>query len=236
MDSTEDRRAMTDTAAGGDQDQGAADESAALFWERHYRSRRPGAARVNPLLAETVSPLNPGVALDLGCGAGGDAIWLARQGWQVTAVDISTTAVERVRERARELGIADRVTAERHDLAESFPAGRFDLVSAQYFHTPLQLPRARVLRTAARALRPGGLLLIVDHGSTAPWSWNQDPDIHHPTPGEIAAELDLDPARWSVLRADMPERRATGPAGESATVIDNVLLVQHAPVQHAGTE
>lgn len=229
MDSTEDRRAVADTTAGGAQEQGAADENAEVFWERHYRSRRLGATRVNPLLAETVSSLTPGAALDLGCGAGGDALWLARQGWQVTAVDISTTAVERVRERAGELGVAGRVTVEQHDLAESFPAGRFDLVSAQYFHTPLQLPRARVLRTAASALRPGGLLLIVDHGSTAPWSWNQDPDIHHPTPAEIAAELALDPARWSVLRADMPERRATGPAGESATVIDNVLLVQHVP-------
>ncbi|MEV2251734.1 class I SAM-dependent methyltransferase [Streptomyces sp. NPDC050147] len=215
---------MEETAAAGDR--GAADENAASFWERHYRSRRPGAARVNPLLAETVSSLDPGAALDLGCGAGGDAIWLARQGWRVTAVDISATAVERVRERARELGIADRVTAERHDLADSFPAGRFDLVSAQYFHTPLPLPRARVLRSAARALRPGGHLLIVDHGSTAPWSWNQDPGIHYPTPTEIAAELDLDPEHWSVLRADMPRRRATGPAGESATVTDNVLLVQ----------
>nr|AUO16413.1 methyltransferase [Streptomyces sp. IMB7-145] len=68
--------------------------------------------------------------------------------------------------------------------------------------------------------------VIVDHGSTAPWSWNQDPDIHYPTPTEIAAELDLDPAHWSVLRSGMPGRQATGPAGESATVIDNVLLVQ----------
>lgn len=226
MHSIHSRRTVTDASDASEGDRSAAEESAESFWERHYRSRRPGAARVNPLLAETVSPLRPGAALDLGCGAGGDAIWLAQQGWQVTAVDVSTTAVERVRERARELGIADRVAAEQHDLADSFPAGQFDLVSAQYFHTPLQLSRGRVLRTAARALRPGGLLLIVDHGSTAPWSWNQDPDIHYPTPTEIAADLGLDPARWSALRSDMPQRRATGPAGETATVIDNVLLVQ----------
>ncbi|MEV4012562.1 class I SAM-dependent methyltransferase [Nonomuraea angiospora] len=222
MDTTQRRHPTADVAG----DQGSANEDAELFWERHYRTRRTGNARVNPLLAETAAPLRPGAALDLGCGAGGDAIWLAEHGWHVTAVDISVTAVERVRERARELGIADRVTAEQHDLARTFPAGRFDLVSAQYFHTPFPLLRGQVLRTAAQALRPGGLLLIVDHGSTAPWSWNQDPGLHYPTPTEIAAELDLDPARWTVLRADMPHRRATEPAGQTATVIDHVLLIQ----------
>ncbi|MEO3804618.1 class I SAM-dependent methyltransferase [Nonomuraea sp. B1E8] len=224
MDSTRQRRSTADARGG----QGTAEQDAELFWERHYRARRSWDARVNPLLAETAAPLRPGAALDLGCGAGGDAIWLARQGWHVTAVDISATAVERVRERARDLGVADRVVTEQHDLGRSFPAGAFDLVSAQYFHTPFPLQRSQVLRTAAGALGPGGLLLVVDHGSTAPWSWNQDPGIHYPTPAEVAAELVLDPARWSVLRADMPSRRATGPAGESATVIDNILLVQRA--------
>ncbi len=203
-----------------------AGDEAALFWEKHYGARRGWDQRVNPLLAETAEPLRPGVALDLGCGAGGDALWLARHGWQVTAVDLSTTAVERVRERARELGVGDRIATEQHDLARSFPSGEFDLVSAQYLHTPFALPRSQVLRTAARALRPGGLLLIVDHGSTAPWSWNQDPDTHYPTPTEIAAELDLDPERWPVLRADTPRRRATGPAGETATVTDHILVLR----------
>ncbi|MFD8918689.1 class I SAM-dependent methyltransferase [Streptomyces sp. NPDC059569] len=223
MDSTRPQPPAADDDAGG---RGAPSEDAEQFWERHYRTRRAWDARVNPLLAETAAPLRPGAALDLGCGAGGDTIWLAQQGWHVTAVDISATALERIRERAHDLGIAGRVATEQHDLARSFPAGEFDLVSAQYFHTPFPLLRGQVLRRAARALRPGGLLLIVDHGSTAPWSWNQDPDLHYPTPTEVAAGLDLDPAHWSVLRADMPRRRATGPAGETATVVDNVLLVQ----------
>ncbi|WP_055566378.1 class I SAM-dependent methyltransferase [Streptomyces atriruber] len=204
----------------------AAVESAEQFWERHYRTHRDWGTRVNPLLAETATPLLPGTALDLGCGAGGDAVWLAQQGWHVTAVDISVTAVERLRERARHLGVVDRVTAAQHDLAGGLPAGRFDLVSAQYFHTPFPLLRTHVLRAAARSLRPGGLLLIVDHGSTAPWSWNQDPARHFPTPEEVAADLGLDPARWPVLRAEMARRRATGPGGETATVVDNVLLIQ----------
>ncbi len=209
-------------------DTDAAGEPARPFWEKHHRARRPGAERVNPLLAEIAEPLHPGAALDLGCGSGGDTIWLAQHGWQVTAVDIAATAVERVRARAGELGLGGQVHTEQHDLARSFPAGQFDLVSAQYLHTPFPLPRGRVLRTAARALRPGGLLLVVDHGSTAPWSWNRDPDTHHPTPTEIAAELDLDPEQWPILRADMPRRRATGPAGQTATVTDNVLVLRRA--------
>jgi len=196
------------------------------FWEELHRNLAGSAKPPNQRLVEIAESLSPGVALDLGCGPGGDAIWLAQRGWRVTAVDISATAVARVEAAAGELGLGDRVTGERHDLAHSFPTGTFDLVNAQYFHTPFALDRSAVLRTAAQALRPGGRLLIVDHGSTAPWSWNQDPDTHLPTPDEVAASLDLDPQQWTVLRAEMPQRRATGPGGQTATVADNVLLVQ----------
>ncbi|QBI53561.1 SAM-dependent methyltransferase [Streptomonospora litoralis] len=209
---------IADTASGAE---------AARFWDEQYRVPRPAQTdRANPLLAEIAAGLTPGTALDLGCGAGGDALWLAGRGWRVTAVDISANAVRRLTEHARARGLRTSVTAERVDLAEDFPAGGFDLVSAQYLHTPFALPRYRVLRTAAHALRPGGRLVVVDHGSTAPWSWNQDPETHYPTPHEVAAELDLDWARWPIERADMPRRRARGPGGRSATVVDNVLVVR----------
>lgn len=205
-------------------------DDAGTFWENLYRERRDNqelwGARPGQRLVEVAGHLSPGTALDLGCGAGGDTVWLARRGWRVTAVDISATAVDQVRAVADAAGLGDRVATERHDLGETFPAGTFDLVSAQYLHTPFALDRARVLRTAAHALRPGGRLLVVDHGSIAPWSWNQDPGTHHPSPAEVHAGLELDPARWTVERADTPHREATGPGGQTATVIDHVLLIR----------
>jgi SAM-dependent methyltransferase len=200
---------------------------AVRFWDDVYAARpAPADPRPNVRLTETVTGLPPGDVLDLGCGAGGDALWLARQGWHVTAVDVSSVAVERLTQLAAAHGLSERITARRHDLRESFPDGTFDLVCAHYLHTPLDLDRASVLRTAAHALRPGGRLLVVDHGSTAPWSWNQDPDLRHPAPQEVAADIALDPAAWTVERADASRRVASGPDGRTAEVTDHILIVR----------
>ncbi|MGC9380090.1 SAM-dependent methyltransferase [Streptomyces sp. MH13] len=197
------------------------------FWDGVYAAR-PEADRPQPnaRLTETMTGLPPGDALDLGCGDGGDALWLAGQKWHVTAVDISAVAVERLAALASSHGLGDRVTAVRHDVHESFPPGGFDLICAHYLHTPFDLDRATVLRSAAHALRAGGRLLVVDHGSAAPWSWNQDPDIRYPSPREVAAGINLDPATWTVERADTPHRIATGPDGQTAEVTDHVLLIR----------
>lgn len=112
---------------------------AVAFWDDVYAGR-PAAEgpRPNARLTETVTGLGlpPGEALDLGCGEGGDALWLAGQGWRVTAVDISAVAVERLTALARAQALGDRVLAARHDVQESFPPGEFDLVCAHYLHTP----------------------------------------------------------------------------------------------------
>ena len=203
------------------------DRRAEEFWEGHYRQREQvWSGNPNAVLVDVVGGLPAGRALDLGCGEGGDAIWLAGLGWRVTAVDVSKIALERVAARAAAEGVASRIDFQQHDLAQTFPAGIFDLISAQYFHSPLAFPRERILRGAARALAPDGLLLIVDHASIAPWSWNQDRATPFPTPAETLATLDLDPEQWHTERLVAPQRQATGPGGQVATVTDNVIVVR----------
>ncbi|QEU96803.1 SAM-dependent methyltransferase [Streptomyces kanamyceticus] len=200
---------------------------AARYWDAVYTERpTPEEPRPNARLVETVTALPPGDALDLGCGGGGDALWLADQGWRVTALDVSAVATAALAQKARARGLGDRITATQHDVRASLPDLRCDLVTAHYFHTPYDQDRTPVLNAAAGLLRVGGRLLIVDHGSTAPWSWNQDPGVRYPTPQEVAALLDLSPEQWEIDRADTPSRTAIGPDGSTAEVIDHVLLVR----------
>jgi SAM-dependent methyltransferase len=197
------------------------------FWEGHYQAHeRLWSGGANPVLVDVAGSLPPGTALDLGCGEGGDAIWLAGRGWRVTAVDVSVTALDRASAHAATAGVADRIDVQRHDLARTFPAGAFDLICALYLHSPVAFPRDRVLQAAARAVAPSGLLLVVAHASVAPWSWNRDPHARFPTPEEALAALDLTPEQWRTDRLGAPERQATGPNRESATVTDNIIAVR----------
>jgi SAM-dependent methyltransferase len=119
------------------------------------------SGRPNGRLLAEVASLTPGRALDVGCGEGADAIWLARRGWTVTAIDISDVAVVRAREAAELAGAA--VDWVRGDALQTpFPAGSFDLVSMQYPALPKAAGEAAV-RALLAAVRPGGLLLAVYH-------------------------------------------------------------------------
>ncbi|MDO8395366.1 MAG: bifunctional NAD(P)/FAD-dependent oxidoreductase/class I SAM-dependent methyltransferase, partial [Dietzia sp.] len=128
-------------------------------WEGEYTDDGPRwSGAVNATTAAVVDPLPVGSALDLGCGEGGDAVWLAEQGWDVTAVDLSPTAVSRGAEVAAARGVADRIDWVAHDLTTWTTEKRFDLVAASFFHSPVDLSRTRILRCAAEWVRPGGHL------------------------------------------------------------------------------
>lgn len=140
---------------------GAAEQAAE--WDAKY-SEGEGArwsGRPNGRLVAEVADLNPGRALDVGCGEGADAIWLARRGWTVTAIDVSEVAVRRAREAAEVAGATvDWVSGDA--LQGPFPARSFDLVSMQYPALPKAAGEAAV-RTLLDTVRPGGLLLAVYH-------------------------------------------------------------------------
>ncbi len=173
------------------------------FWERRYgEGEQIWSGRPNASLTREAADLAPGHALDLGCGEGGDAIWLAQQGWQVTAVDISRVALDRAAARAAVEGVADRITWRRTDLANAFPTGSYDLVSAQFLHSPAEFPRERVLRRAAAAVAPGGTLLIVSHAAFPARHDHPHPEMNFPTPDEMLSSLQLDPDLWTVERAE----------------------------------
>ena len=206
-------------------DTGTSDStSTERYWEERYRDAPVWSGRPNVLLVREVADLPPGTALDLGCAEGADAVWLAQRGWRVTGVDVSPTALRRAAAHAADAGVV--VDWQHHDLARTFPDGTFDLVCAQYLHSPDEVPGRRdaVLRRATAAVAPGGLLLVVGHAAHTPWS-AQHHHVHLPTTGEVLAALALD-ATWRVELEDVVDRDVTDPDGNPTTRRDNVLRVR----------
>lgn len=217
-------------------------ESAADYWEARYGEREQiWSGRPNDALVDTMSGRPPGRALDLGCGEGGDTVWLASQGWEVTAVDISTTAVDRARARAAASGISTRqVTWVVEDLGAWRPAGEYELASACFLHSTVEFPRTDILRRAAGAVARGGHLLVVGHAEPPPWfaahEEREEADgsqhgHHHSDhdflgPAEELAALELDEAAWEVAVSEVRRRESTGPDGEPAVLLDTVVLAR----------
>ncbi|GAA0950537.1 class I SAM-dependent methyltransferase [Actinocorallia libanotica] len=187
-------------------------------WDRKYAAKELlWSVEPNRFAAEGLAGLPPGRALDLACGEGRNALWLASRGWKVRAVDFSPVAVARARELDREGAVEWEVA----DLtAYPFPVAAEDLVLVSYLHLPPAQMRP-VLANAARALAPGGTFFFVghdlenlEHGTGGP----QDPDVLH-TPEAVAGALD----GLEVVRAE----RLTRPVGERTAV--DTLVVARAP-------
>ncbi|MEV6059817.1 class I SAM-dependent methyltransferase [Nocardia asteroides] len=201
-------------------------QTAEEFWEGFYAERdQVWTGNANKTLVREVTGMSPGTALDLGCGEGGDAIWLAAQGWRVTAVDVSATAMERGARHAADAGV--QVTWERHDLQESFPAGTFDLVSAQFLHSPVERTdeRATILRKAAAAVAPGGVLVIGSHAHWPTWVTTPPEHVAFPTIEDMLGQLALGP-EWQVETAELVTSPSTSPEGVEGERADSVLSLR----------
>ncbi len=199
-------------------------------WDKRYsESTKVWSGNPNQRLVEQVAGLPVGRALDVGAGEGGDAVWLAQQGWTVTAVDVSEVALTKTAAHAREAGVGDRVTTLHHDLVarRELPGG-FDLVSAQFLHPPLDL-FDEIHQALAAAVRPGGHLLVVGHHpmdvETGVRSGHGHSELLF-TPDKVVATLD--PEQWEVLVCDTPTRESHHDHGPSE-VTDSVVLAVRKP-------
>ena len=201
------------------------------FWDDRYRSAHAlWSGNPNRHLVTEADGLPPGTALDAGAGEGADAIWLARRGWRVTAVDISSVALERAAEHAAQAGdaVAERIQWLREDLKEWAPPARaYDLVTAQYLHVPAEIRRRLVARLAA-AVADGGTLLIVGHHpldleTTMPRP--RQPELFF-TGDDLAADLDGD--GWKIVTNVAAPHEATDPEGRPVVVHDTVFRARRA--------
>jgi SAM-dependent methyltransferase len=180
------------------------------YWQQHWRAGRIGrTAPANPYLAEELAGLVPGTALDAGCGAGAEAIWLAGHGWEVTAADISAEALARAAERAQAAEVAVRWVEA--DLSTWEPTTRFDLVTTHYAHPAI--PQLEFYDRLARWVRPGGALLIVGHLHTHGHTHGHGHDDEPPAEASVTAAAvtaRLDGTAWRVETAVERQRAVPG--------------------------
>ena len=170
------------------------------FWEERWSEVPPSRATERPPnahLSAEVADLAPGRALDAGCGHGSDALWLAAQGWQVTGVDFSATALSHARAAAEAAGA--EIEWIEGDLATwAPPPGRYDLVVCLYVHVAGSVEE--MVRRMASGVAPGGTLLMVGH---------------HPAGDQVQVSVEdavtaLDPDRWEIVVAEERPRAAAG--------------------------
>lgn len=195
------------------------------YWDGRYRSAdRVWSGHPNAHLVGEASAIAPGTALDVGCGEGADAIWLAERGWQVTAVDVSTVALDRAAANAAGAGdeVSGRITWQHLDLTRQAPTGPFDLVSVQFLHLP-PAQRDAVLDRLAAIVSAGGSLLVVGHHPSDLQTTVRRPRVPELffTGADLAARLP--PDDWQVVTDAAPERTVADPDGRPVAVRDTVF-------------
>ncbi|HEX2856900.1 MAG TPA: class I SAM-dependent methyltransferase [Propionibacteriaceae bacterium] len=179
-------------------------------WDKRYASSdRIWSGEPNHALTREVGALTPGRALDVGCGEGADAVWLARHGWEVSAIDPSKVALERAQRAAADAGV--EISWWLGQLVEhDLPLESFDLVSA--FYVPLVRDHAPVERLIS-LVAPGGTLLVVHHADFADHAIAHGRDPEELAGPDLVAEALADDDGWTVVVNERRERPATGTAG-----------------------
>ncbi len=181
-------------------------------WDARYGEKAEGiwSGEPNHALVVEASRLTPGRVLEVGCGEGADAVWLAGHGWEVVALDPSGVALERAREGATAAGVdVTWVHAELADVADDLPADVFDLVTAFY---PTLFTDTSPLRALTRLVAPGGSLLVVHHADVDP----ERARAHGFDPADLLQPADVAAGvgeGWTVAVDERRERLISGGAG-----------------------
>lgn len=191
-------------------------------WDDRYRDREwLWTVDANRFVVQEVSGLAPGTALDLAAGEGRNAVWLAKQGWTVTAVDFSEVALGRARDLAEHEGVT--ITTVLADLRQYEPEPEaYDLVVLAYLHLPPPL-FSDVLRRAVGALARGGHIVIVGHDLTNiehGYGGPQAPEVLY-TPDDLVADL----SPLDIIKAEKVERPYESEEG-SFTAIDALVVAR----------
>jgi SAM-dependent methyltransferase len=190
-------------------------------WDARYADReRLWSGQPNGALVAEIAKLTPGRALDVGCGEGADAIWLARSGWDVTAVEVSGVALGRAAAHALDADV--RIRWVHAGLVEAaLPPGSFDLVSAQY-PALLRTPDAAAERTLLAAVAVDGVLLLVHHVGmdTKPAHDGGFDPADYVWPSMVAALINDD---WKI-EVDEQRPRVAPDGGAGAHHTDDVVL------------
>jgi SAM-dependent methyltransferase len=197
-------------------------------WNRRYAgSELVWTAQPNRFLVSETAGLAPGRALDLACGEGRNAVWLAEQGWQATGVDFSGVALGKAQALAESRGVD--VTWVRADVVEHRPDARaYDLVIVFYLQLA-EAARRPALRAAAAAVADGGTFLLVAHDSSNLEHGHGGPQ--HPAVLYTGADVvaDIDGSGLVIERAGVVERPVEAPEGERIAL--DALVRAHRPAR-----
>jgi trans-aconitate methyltransferase len=191
-------------------------------WEERYSGDSPWSGKPNaPMVDElTGVPSTGRTALDLGCGAGADTVWLAEQGWQVTGADIAEAALRHAAQAVDAAGVTDHVELVRTDLDSWEPDRTWDLVVANFLHSQLVPDRDPLLKRALRWVAPGGSVLLLSHLHAPTWL-----DHHFAMPSlQEVVDFCSGPG-WTVVSAREAETDLPSPDGQPGTRVDTLVRV-----------